>query len=87
MDDGSHTKYHNKKNGNYSVFYNFSTHSFSFKDQLRLVAALKKKFGINSTLKKDKTFFRLYIQAESSEIFVGLIKDNILPSFLYKLGL
>jgi hypothetical protein len=81
MDDGSHTCKKNQKS------FNFSTHSFSYKDQLILVAALKKNFGIYSSLRKDKTYYRLCIKAESQNLFVDLIKPHIQPSFLYKLGL
>lgn len=70
-----------------TIDYVLSTQGFSYEDQLILVAALKKKFGIISRINKDKKYFRLAIQAESKALFVSLIKDNILPSFLYKLGL
>lgn len=86
MDDGTHSKRHNK-NGKVTIDYVLNTQGFSYEDQLILIAALKKKLGITSRINKNKKYFRLVIQAESKALFVSLIKANIVPSFLYKLGL
>lgn len=57
--------------------YSIATHSFSYDDQLILVKALDKNFGIKSVLYKDKQFFRLSIKPESHSAFCELIKSYI----------
>lgn len=65
--------------------YCIATHSFSYEDQLILVKALEKNFGIKSVLYKDKTYFRLSIKKESHKAFRELITPFIHPYFEYKL--
>lgn len=74
MDDGC-------KN-NSSVYLN--TQQFSLEEQNRLIEKLWKNFGIESTLNKDKIYFRIRIRTKSAKRFIQLIDKFILPSFKYK---
>lgn len=80
MDDGTRGAKIGK-NPSYSI----STHSFSYDDQLILVDALEKNFGILTTLHKDKTYFKLSIKKNSHSVFRELIEPFIHPYFEYKL--
>jgi len=64
-----------------------NTQCFSKIDLGKLQKALKEKFGIETTLKKELVGWRLYFLAETVQIFVDLIRPNILPSMLRKLGI
>lgn len=79
MDDGTFSKLHKS--------YTFSTHGFDLSDQKILVNALKVNFGINASIHKDGSYYKLYIKSESKQIFVYLIRPFIHPYFNYKLGL
>lgn len=81
MDDGSSQR----TSQGINTCFNFSTHGFSYEDQTLLRLTLENKFGLYSRIRKDKTFFRLYIKAESANKFVDLIRPYIRPSFLYKI--
>lgn len=87
MDDGTSAKIISKKDNAITMSFVLSTQGFSYKDQLILIAALEKKFGIYSSLHKDKKFHRLVIRTESCAVFLNIIKPYIQPSFLYKIGL
>ena len=80
MDDGTRGATIDK-----AAAYCISTHSFSYEDQLILVKALEKRFGIQSVLYKDKTYFKLSIKKESRSAFRELIEPFIHPYFGYKL--
>ena len=75
MDDGSKT---------YSSVY-LNTQQFSKDEQLNLIYALKKQFGIDSTLNKDKTYFRIRIKTRSIVEFINLVEPFVLEEFKYKL--
>ena len=64
-----------------------NTQCFSKIDLRKLQKALKEKFDIKTTLKKEPVGWRLYFLAETVQIFVDLIKSNILSSMLRKLGI
>lgn len=64
MDDGTRGTKIGK-----TAAYSISTHSFSYEDQLILVKALEKKFGIKSILHKDKTYFKLSIKKNPEVLF------------------
>ena len=69
----------------YKPAYSIATHSFSYDDQLLLVKALENRFGIQSVLHKDKTYFKLTIKKVSHNAFRGLIERYIHRYFKYKL--
>lgn len=64
-----------------------NTQCFSKKDLVKLQEALKEKFSVITTLKKEPTGWRLYFIAETVNVFVKLISPHILPSMRYKLGI
>ena len=75
MDDGSKT---------YSSVY-LNTQQFTLDEQLYLVGLLKKQFGIESRLNKDKSYFRIRILTKSSKKFINLIEPHVLEEFRYKI--
>lgn len=66
--------------------FSFSTHGFSYKDNQLLQNALKINFNLIVIIRKDKNYYRLYINSDCKELFINLVKPYILPCFLYKLG-
>lgn len=78
MDDGSYTSDKNRT-------YRFSTQSFPFEDQERLLEALKNNFDIDATIQKDRSHYILYIRSKSTKRFVDLIRPYIHPCFSYKI--
>lgn len=56
-------------------------------EQKKLIFFLKDQFGLESTLNKDKIYFRIRVRSESSKKMVKIIDKYILPSFRYKLPL
>lgn len=75
MDDGSKSRS--------SVYFN--TQQFTRKEQVRLINYLKDQFGLESTLNRDKKYFRIRIRTESTKKLVKMIYKYVLPSFRYKL--
>ena len=80
MDDGT---YHVDKYGN--IQYYLNTQSFSSSEQKLLVNALKRNFGIDFNIHKDKGKYRLYLKVLFNNTFVEIIKRYIFPSMTYKL--
>lgn len=76
MDDG---------NKSYRSCY-FNTQKFSSESQENLMEALR-LIGINSSLNRDKKYFRIRITTESTKILFGMIKKFIIPSMLYKISI
>ena len=77
MDDGSKSR---------SAIY-LNTQQFSVDEQKKLIFVLKDQFGLDSTLNKDKIYFRIRVRSESSKKMVKIIEKYILPNFRYKLPL
>lgn len=76
MDDGSKSR---------SSFY-LNTQQFSLGDQQELIQMLEDQFNLIATLNKDKIYYRIRINTESSKRFKEIIKPFVLPSMKYKLG-
>jgi len=47
---------------------------------------LKEQYGIESSLNRDKEYYRLRIKQSSAERFKKLIQNYIIPTMEYKLG-
>ncbi len=77
MDDGNKSRS--------SIYLN--TQQFILNDQIQLMNILRKELGIESTLNKDKTYYRIRIRTSSTPKFVSLIDQFILKDFRYKLPL
>ena len=75
MDDGS--KSHS------SVYIN--TQQFSTNEQIYLIDLLKSQFNIDSTLNKDKEYFRIRIRTGSIQKFIKSVERFVLPELKYKL--
>ena len=74
MDDGSKSRS--------SVYLN--TQQFTKNEQLKLINLLKDQFGIESTLNKDKIYYRIRIRTQSVKRFIELVKEFVLEEFKYK---
>lgn len=77
MDDGSMCSKHN-------VYLN--TQQFSKEDQYKLLGFLE-KMGFEGTLNKDKEYYRIRFKSSSIPKLFGMIKEFIIPSMKYKIGL
>ena len=76
MDDGSKSR---------SSCY-LNTQQFCWEDQITLQTLLKKKFGIVSSLNRDKEYFRIRVSTESTKVLRELVRPYVIPYFKYKLG-
>jgi hypothetical protein len=79
MDDGTNELGHSK-------CLRINTQCFSLEDQLRLIQILREKFGIITTLNRDKDRFRLRVKKESMEKLISLIKPYIIKEMYYKIA-
>ena len=77
MDDGS---LHTRKNT-----FVLNTQSFSFEENEKLQKCLLKNFGIESSINRDKKYWRLYIKQKSAKRFNVLIKEYVATLMNYKL--
>jgi len=75
MDDGSKS---------YKTYY-LNSQQFDDNSQESLIKLLK-ELNIESTLNKDKRYFRIRIKQSSAERFRNLITKFIIPEMRYKLG-
>lgn len=71
MDDGSKSR---------SACY-LNTQQFSIPEQEWLIHLLRKVFGIESALNRDKHYYRLRITTESTRKLIDLIEPYVLPCF------
>jgi hypothetical protein len=78
MDDGS------IKSKNHKARI-INTQGFEKKEVLRLISALKSKFGIQSKLRKQKDGYQIMILSESADEFARLIKNHLYNSMKYKI--
>ncbi len=76
MDDGC--------NHNHRIIFN--THSFTVKEQKRLMKMLWCRFYIKSHLVKDRDKFRIELDRNSVFSFLNLISGKIISSLQYKLS-
>ena len=59
---------------------------FSRKDVGLLQEVLLKNFQIETTLRKDKQGFRIYLLSKTIQNFLAVIRSYIIPSMRYKIG-
>lgn len=76
MDDGNKT---------YKTYY-LNTQGFDRLHQERLVEMLRDQYGIDSSLNKDKIYYRIRIKTASADTIRRIITPYIIPSMRYKLG-
>jgi hypothetical protein len=84
MDDGSSQW---SKTTHRLKYHVLNTQGFSLSDQKILVLALKRNFHLNVNINKDRTYYRLYVCADSITHFKDLIRAYVHDDFLYKLDL
>ena len=78
MDDGSiKSRFHK------TVLLN--THSFSKISLKRLQKVLLDRYGVKTTLRKQREGIQIYIISETIDKFLNIIEPHILPSMRYKL--
>ena len=75
MDDGSKSRS--------SIYLN--TQQFTKDEQLKLIDLLRNQFGLDSTLNKDKIYFRIRIRTRSVKRFIEVVDKFLLEEFKYKL--
>jgi DNA-binding transcriptional regulator WhiA len=63
----------------------FNTQCFSLKEVGFLSYILKENFGLDSTIRKNKNGWIIYIPKNNLNKFTNTIKKYLLPDFLYKL--
>ena len=63
----------------------FNTQCFSLKEVRFLSQILKENFGIDSTIRKNKNGWIIYIPKNNLNKFTSIVKKYLLPDFLYKL--
>lgn len=63
------------------------TNSFTEKEVTFLIQCLNENLGLNSTIRKNKTQFLIYIKAGSLNKVKQLVKPYMHPFFYYKIGL
>ena len=77
MDDGS-------KCGNSNFYLN--TQQFSKDHQIKLLNYLE-KIGLKANLNKDKNYYRIRFFTSSINKLKELLRENLIPSMYYKIGL
>lgn len=63
----------------------FNTQCFSLKEVRFLSQILKENFGLDSTIRKNKNGWIIYIPKNNLNKFTNIVKKYLLPGFLYKL--
>ena len=76
MDDGG-------KSGEKNMYLN--TQQFDVEHQQILLNKLQ-EMGLNATLNKDKTYYRIRFLTSSIEDLKNMLRNKIIPSMQYKLG-
>ena len=62
-----------------------NTQCFSENENDVLIEFLQAKFGVAARLNKDKDRYRLRVGEGSAQRFIGLVRQHVIPSMLYKL--
>lgn len=75
MDDGS----------NIGDGFTISTHGFRKEEQMRIIAYLKNRYTIATTLVKDRTKFKIGIGRNDRDRFANVVRPFIIPSMIYKI--
>lgn len=76
MDDGS--------NNGSNITLN--THSFSIPEQERLKDLLLEKFGVITTLVKDRSKYKIAIRSHEYDKFMDIVRPFVIPSMNYKIS-
>lgn len=82
MDDG--TIRHRSVDDRQNPAIEISTCGFTKEENEVLINMLWNKFGVKSNLRKERTYWSIYITAEGTRVFLDLIKDYIPACMKYK---
>mgnify|MGYP001577113492 FL=1 len=63
-----------------------STHSFIKEDQKRILAFLKERHGIQVSIVKDRTKWKIALNHLAFAQLVSIIRPFIVPSMMYKIA-
>jgi hypothetical protein len=86
MDDGSIGSYKCKKSEKINNYIYLHTEAFDLDTQNLIVDIIQKKFGIIGKVSKSKKYYYISFDSENTEKLIGLIKNYIHPSMLYKIN-
>ena len=75
MDDGCRSRN--------AVYLN--TQQFDMRSQVRLMQMLWEQFGLESTLNRDRSYFRIRLTVPSTERFSQIVQQHVLVELRYKL--
>ena len=75
MDDGCRSR---------SAVY-LNTQQFDMHSQFRLMRMLRKRFGFETTLNRDRIYYRIRLTVRSTSRFVSLVEPFVLLEMRYKL--
>jgi len=81
MDDGNRVAYGSKIAG-----YHINSQSFTREENEFITQTLKEKFGLCTSLQANNGRVRIFVRAQSRQLFVNLIESYIIPSMRYKLS-
>lgn len=82
MDDG--TIRHRSVDDKQSPSIEISTCGFTKEENEILIDMLWNKFGVKSNLRRERTYWSIYITVEGTKVFLDLIKDYIPTCMKYK---
>lgn len=82
MDDG--TIKHRSMDDRQNPTIEISTCGFTKEENEVLINMLWNKFGVKSNLRRERTYWSIYITAEGTRVFLDLIKDYIPACMKYK---
>ena len=63
----------------------FNTQQYDLASQARLLRLLRTQWGIEATLNRDKTYYRIRISVGGMRRFAELVGPYLLPELRYKL--
>ena len=81
MDDGNVRKYKGSVNS-----FDLNTQSFTLEENERLIDALKKVYGLKTTINLNNGYHRIHVLSADRFRFRNIIESFIIESIRYKLG-
>ena len=61
-----------------------NSQSFDYEEHEKIRIVLKKRFGLDSNINKDRQYFRIRFYQKSMPRLIKIVKPHILPTMLYK---
>lgn len=63
-----------------------NSQSFDYKEHEFFCDLFRNKFGLNASINKDRTYFRIRFHKESMPKLIEIVRPYVLPSLFYKLS-